>query len=76
MELIQSYVVSVCLVSLSGICRGTASGSLAVEPVQVLLNVGMCDGFNETFNAFTGFRAVSTINIEEMPSRKYSSNST
>ena len=54
-----------------GICQGTASGSLAVEPVQVQLNVGTCDGFNETYNAFTGFRAVSTINIEEIPNRKY-----
>ena len=58
------YFVHLCW---AGICRGTESGPLSAQPVEVLLNVGMCNGFNETFNAFTGFSSVSTINIEEMP---------
>ena len=58
------------LLSWAGICRGTEKGPLSVEPMAVLLNVGMCDGFNETFNAFTGFSSLSTINIAEMPAGK------
>ena len=53
-----------------GICRETSSGVIPSGPLQAQLNVGMCEGFNETFNAFTGFQSVSTINIEEMPTRK------
>ena len=31
-----------------------------------VLNVGMCESFNESY-VFTGFQGVSTMNIEEMP---------
>lgn len=58
----------------TGICRGTSSGALSAEPVVAQLNVGLCDGFNETFNAFTGFSSVSTMNIEEMPTRMFTKN--
>lgn len=56
-----------------GICDGTSSGRLSSGTVSVVLNVGVCSGFNETFNAYTGLNSVSTINIEEMPARELKS---
>lgn len=53
--------------TLAGICLGTDDGPLEEGAYDVMLNVGMCEGFNETYNAFTGFNAVSTLNLEELP---------
>lgn len=57
--------------TLAGICLGTDDGPLEEGAYDVMLNVGMCEGFNETYNAFTGFNAVSTLNLEELPTCKY-----
>jgi len=57
--------------TITGICRQTENGT--ISPVglhQAVLNVGMCDGFNESYNAYTGFQSVSTMNLEELPTRK------
>ena len=63
------------LLSISaGICREISSGVIPSGTLQAQLNVGRCDGFNETFNAFTGLASVSTINIEELPTRAYKTN--
>ncbi len=53
--------------TISGICSETVDGSIGLGEHSVVLNVGACEGFNETFNAFTGFSAVSTFTLEEMP---------
>ena len=56
--------------TITGICRGTAAGSLDVGLTTATLNVGMCGGFNETFNAYTGKQTLSTVEVEEMPPRE------
>ena len=56
--------------TITGICSETVNGTIGVGLHDVTLNVGMCDGFNETYNAFTGFQSISTINIDEMPERE------
>ena len=53
--------------TIAGICSGTASGDIGLGEHTVTLNVGMCDGFNETYNAFTGLNSVSAFTLEEMP---------
>ena len=53
--------------TITGICNQTENGTLmGVGTYEAVLNVGMCEGFNESYNVFTGFQGVSTMNIEEM----------
>lgn len=56
--------------TIAGICWATEDGVIGEGEYNVTLNVGMCDGFNETYNAYTGFNSLSTINMEEMPTRE------
>lgn len=56
---------------ISGICATTTAGAISAGRHIALLNVGECDGFNETFNAYTGFSTVSTVTIEEIPECEY-----
>lgn len=53
--------------TVTGICYGTKSGAIPLGPAEVTLNLGMCDGFNETFNAYTGLQTLSIMEVEEMP---------
>ena len=56
---------------ISGLCTSTSDGAaISTGRHIVLLNVGQCIGFNETFNAYTGFFSVSTVTIEEIPTCK------
>ena len=58
--------------TITGICNQTENGTLmGVGTYEVVLNVGMCEGFNESYNVYTGFQGVSTMNIEEMPLREW-----
>ena len=58
--------------TITGICNQTVNGTITgAGTYEAMLNVGMCDGFNETYNAFTGFQGVSTMYIEEMPRREW-----
>ena len=59
--------------TIAGICSETAAGALGEGVWTAVLNVMQCDGFNTSYNAYTGFQTLSTINIEEMPRRKYPS---
>ena len=34
---------------------------------MVTLNLGVCGGFNETFDSYTGLQSLSVIEVEEMP---------
>lgn len=53
---------------ISGLCDTTSDGSgISAGRHVVVMNVGECEGFNETFNAYTGFSTVSTMTIEELP---------
>lgn len=54
-----------------GICQSTLSGHLPIGNVTAHVNVGICSGFNETYNSFTGFGSPSTILIEEYPKRTH-----
>lgn len=54
----------------TGFCTATASGPLSPGNVTALLNVGMCDGFNETYNSFTGFGSAVSMVIEDYPKRE------
>ncbi len=47
-----------------------ASGSVLITQsgnVTALLNVGMCSGFNETYNSFTGFGTAVSMVVEDYP---------
>ena len=58
--------------TITGICNQTVNGTITgAGTYEAMLNVGMCEGFNETYNAFTGFQGVSTMYIEEMPRREW-----
>ena len=58
--------------TITGICNQTENGTIMdVGTYEAVLNVGMCEGFNESYNVFTGFQGVSTMNIEEMPLREW-----
>ena len=54
---------------LVGLCSATEAfpDNIPVGPHAVHINVGVCDGFNDTFNAYTGFSSISTMTIEEVP---------
>jgi len=53
---------------ISGLCGSTSDGAaISAGRHIVVMNVGQCTGFNETFNAYTGFSSVSTVTIEEIP---------
>lgn len=56
--------------TVAGICSETVSGRIGVGEHSVVLNVGQCEGFNESYNTFTGLNSVSTFTLEEMPPRK------
>ena len=55
---------------ISGLCNGTTSNPAGITSGAhiVRVNVGKCMGFNDTFNAYTGFSTISTLTIEELPS--------
>ena len=58
--------------TITGICNQTENGTITgAGTYEAMLNVGMCEGFNETYNAFTGFQGVSSMYIEEMPRREW-----
>ena len=58
--------------TITGICNQTNNETImGVETYEAVLNVGMCEGFNESYNVYTGFQGVSTMNIEEMPLREW-----
>ena len=58
--------------TITGICNQTENGTImGAGTYEAVLNVGMCEGFNESYNAFTGFQGVSTMYIEEMPRREW-----
>lgn len=53
---------------ISGLCGSTSDGAaISAGRHIVVMNVGRCTGFNETFNAYTGFSSVSSVTIEEIP---------
>ena len=64
-----SHVTCTCVTTRAGLCQGTISGGLPVGNVTALLNVGMCNGFNQTYNAFTGFGTSVAMFVEEYPKR-------
>lgn len=57
--------------TIAGMCSATEAGALGEGVWEAMLNVMQCKDFNMTYNAYTGFQTVSTINLEEMPMRKY-----
>ena len=58
--------------TITGICNQTENETITgTGTYEAVLNVGMCEGFNESYNAFTGFQGVSTMYIEEMPRREW-----
>ena len=56
--------------TITGVCEATSSGSIGVGAVEVVMNLGTCGGFNETFDSYTSLRSLSTIEIKEMPPRE------
>ena len=53
---------------IAGMCGTTSDGAAISRGSHVvMMNVGKCEGFNETFNAYTGFSGVSSVTIEEIP---------
>lgn len=50
---------------------GICDDNIPAGAVEAVLNIGRCNGSNETYDAYTGFNAPSTITLEEMPLRKY-----
>ena len=56
--------------TVTGICLGTGSGAIPMGSSMVTMNIGVCDGFNETFNSYTGLESLSTVEVEEMPLRE------
>ena len=53
--------------TIAGVCGGTSDGPLAPGEHRVTLNVGRCEGFNRTFDAYTGYDTVPTLSTREMP---------
>ena len=52
---------------------GIQNRGIGVGPVQVKVNLGVCGGFNETFDSYTGLESLSVIEIRELPPREYNS---
>ncbi len=50
----------------------TADGPIMDGPVEARLNVGPCNGSNETFRIVTGEESISSFTVEELPQRKES----
>lgn len=57
--------------TIAGICSATEAEVLGEGVWEAVLNVMQCKDFNMTYNAYTGFQTLSTINLEEMPMCKY-----
>lgn len=53
--------------TITGICRGVQNGSIPVGSVEVKLNLGVCEGYNMTFDSYTGLQSLSVIEVEEIP---------
>jgi hypothetical protein len=53
--------------TITGICTEIESGVIPVGSSVVTLNLGVCGGFNETFDSYTGLQSLSVIEVEEMP---------
>ena len=52
---------------IAGICSETSSGAIADGVHQLHVEVGLCDGFIDSYNAYTGFATTSHMTIEEIP---------
>ena len=48
-----------------GVCKGVGVG-----PVEVMMNLGRCAGFNQTYDSYTSQESLSTFEIEELPPRE------
>ena len=50
---------------------GTQNGSIPVGANEVKLNLGVCKGFNDTYDSYTGLESLSVIEVEEIPPCEY-----
>ena len=57
--------------TITGICRGVGNGNIPMGSVEVKLNLGVCGGYNETFDSYTGLQSLSVIEVEEIPLREW-----